>query len=209
MPPKSSKSKSGGKPNGKPSAPKKADKKASKKTTDKKVEKLSDITDEIDDTEEKQPSKSKRKQSDADADADNDNDAEVEDNAEVSDDGETVEDEEEMPALEAVSTALKEKYEYKPLQRVKTVYVRPKDRITSEVMTKFEYAEAISIRAKQLEDGDQPFTDVGDLQDPIDMAKKEISDKKCPLSIVRNRTFEGDTTIAELWQINEMAIPYD
>lgn len=155
------------------------------------VEKLSDITDEVDD----EPAH----MSDSDAE---DTVAEVDPDADA-------DDTEEMPVLEAVSMALKEKYEYKPLQRVKTVYVRPKDRITSEVMTKFEYAEVISIRAKHIEDGDQPFTDVGDLQDPIDMAKKEIADKKCPLSIVRNRTFEGDTTIAELWQVNEMAIPYD
>ena len=156
------------------------------------VEKLSDITDEVDD----EPIKK----------IDSDDD---EDEPAVAEEPDEVDEDEDMPVLEAVSMALKEKYEYKPLQRVKTVYVRPKDRITSEVMTKFEYAEVTSIRAKQLEDGDEPFTDVKDLHNPVDMAKKEIADKKCPLSVVRNRTFEGDTTIAELWQVNEMAIPYD
>lgn len=184
MPPKSSKA----------SKPTKSGKNTkSSKSTKPAVEKLSDITDEVDEVDEKEPV------SDSDDDAAETVPEEVDETDEA----------EEMPALEAVSMALKEKYEYKPLQRVKTVYVRPKDRITSEVMTKFEYAEAISIRAKQLEDGDEPYTNVGDLQDPVDMAKKEIADKKCTLSVVRNRTFEGDTTIAELWQINEMAIPYD
>lgn len=188
MPPKSSKS----------SKPTKGTSRTSKpaKATKSTVEKLSDITDEVEDEEKPQVA------SDVDSDVED-----AEPVEEALDD--EVADEEEMPELEAVSLALKEKYEYNPIQRAKIIYVRPKDRITSEVMTKFEYAEVVSIRAKQLEDDDQPFTDVGDLQDPIEMAKKEIADKKCPLSVVRNRTVEGDTTIAELWQINEMAIPYD
>jgi len=41
------------------------------------------------------------------------------------------------------------------------------------------------------------------------MAKKELIDKKCPLSIIRVRTTNGQTTIAEKWHVNEMAIPYD
>jgi DNA-directed RNA polymerase I, II, and III subunit RPABC2 len=104
---------------------------------------------------------------------------------------------------------INDKYKYKPLTEIKTIYVNPENRITSEVMTKFEYCQVIGIRAKQLEDYDNPFTDVGDISDPIEMAKKEIMDKKCPLSIIRVRTTNGTTTIAEKWQVNEMAIPYD
>jgi DNA-directed RNA polymerase I, II, and III subunit RPABC2 len=187
MPPKSSKKITKGTHAAKPKAGK------PKKT----VEKLSDITDEVEEDVVEEE------------DAVDDESKDVEENGDEEDLAEEDPAESDIPALEAVSTALKEKYEYKPMQQVRTVYVRPKDRITSEVMTKFEYAESVSIRAKQLEDGDQPFTDVGDLSDPIEMAKKEIADKKCPLSVVRNRTTEGDTTIAELWQVNEMAIPYD
>jgi len=96
---------------------------------------------------------------------------------------------------------LNDKYKYKPLTETKTIYVNPENRITSEVMTKFEYCQVISIRAKQLEDFDNPFTDVGDISDPIEIAKKEVMDKV--------RTTNGQTTIAEKWQVNEMAIPYD
>jgi DNA-directed RNA polymerases I, II, and III subunit RPABC2 len=104
---------------------------------------------------------------------------------------------------------LKEKYEYKPLIQTKTIYVNPEDRIMSEVMTKFELTRIIGIRAAQLENHNKPFTDVGDISDPIEMAKKEIRDKKCPLSIIRVRSYENDKIIAELWEVNEMAIPTD
>jgi DNA-directed RNA polymerase subunit K/omega len=122
---------------------------------------------------------------------------------------ELADDMEDLPELEMVSSALKEKYEYNPRQETKTIYVLPEARFMSEILTKFELCELISIRAKQLEDGGQSFTDIGDLSDPIEMARKEILDKKCPLSIVRARTTDSDTTIAELWHANEMGIPYD
>lgn len=115
-----------------------------------------------------------------------------------------------IPALLEVSDAVKEKYEYKPAIQSHTVYVHPDDRITSEIMTKFEYCEVVSIRSKQIEDGAQPFIDIDELSDPIQIAKKEIAYKKCPLSIIRHRTItDGNITIAELWQVNEMATPTD
>jgi DNA-directed RNA polymerase I, II, and III subunit RPABC2 len=117
----------------------------------------------------------------------------------------SLEEQDNIPYLEVVSDAIKEKYEYKPLLRTEIVYVLPEDRITSEVLTKFEYCEVISIRAKQIENGASSFTDVGDLTDPIEIAKKEIADKKCPLDIVRMKTDK----IAERWHVNEMAIPFD
>ena len=118
---------------------------------------------------------------------------------------ETEEQEEQTPELEVVSDALKERFEYRPVLEKTITYVLPEDRITSEVMTKFEYCEVISIRAKQIENGGQPFTSIGELTDPIDIAKKEIADKKCPLDIVRGIT----DNLFERWHVNELAIPYD
>ncbi len=111
----------------------------------------------------------------------------------------------EPPALEYVSNTTKERYEYTPELRNEIVYRRPEDRVTSEVMTRFELCEIISIRAKQLEKGHKVFTDVGELTNPIDIARKEILDKKCPLSIRRMITDK----VGEKWQANEMAIPHD
>jgi len=123
-------------------------------------------------------------------------------------DEESVKSEEDLidyPALEYVSDHTKEKYQYNPQIRTEIIYRRPEDRRTSEVMTKFELCEVISIRAKQLEKSNKVFTDVGDITDPLEMAKKEIIDKKCPLSIVRMLTDK----IAEKWHVNELAIPSD
>lgn len=110
-----------------------------------------------------------------------------------------------IPELEVVSDALKEKFKYRPELEKTITYVLPEDRITSEVMTKFEYCEVISIRAKQIENGGQPFTSVGELTDPIDIAKKEIADKECRLDIIRGIT----DVLFERWHVNELAIPYD
>ena len=109
-----------------------------------------------------------------------------------------------MPALEMVSDALKERYEYKPILRSEIVYVRPEDRITSEVMTIFEYCEVVSVRAKQIENGGVVFTDIGDLTDPLEIARLEVANKRCPIDIVRMIT----DIVAERWHVNEMAIPH-
>lgn len=111
--------------------------------------------------------------------------------------------------VETVSNALKEKYEYKPAMETQTIYVRPEARRMSEIMSKFEYCRIIGIRAKQLEDDNTPFTDVGNLSNPIDIAIKEIHDKKCPLAIERKRVSDDNVTIVELWRVNEMGIPFD
>lgn len=78
--------------------------------------------------------------------------------------------------------------------------VAPEDRITSEVMSKYEYAEVVGIRAKHIESGGTIFVDAGSESDPIKIAKKEIAERKCPLSIIR---MVGNT--AEIYSINELS----
>ncbi len=97
----------------------------------------------------------------------------------------------------------KEKYEYTPAVHKVIVWINANDRRTSEIMSKFEYTEVISIRAKQIENGGQCFTTVENISDPLDKAKKEIRDKKCPLDIIRAIT----DTIYERWHVNEMSVP--
>lgn len=100
---------------------------------------------------------------------------------------------------------IKARYEYKPKLVKEIVYIHPENRLTSERMTIFEYAEVISIRAKQIQHGAPCYTDVEKLTDPIRMAKKEIEDRRCPLDIVRMITDK----IAERWHVNEMITPND
>lgn len=97
----------------------------------------------------------------------------------------------------------KTKYVYNPSDVVEYIYIHPELRKTSEVMTKYEYTNVISIRADHIQKNDKCFTNTENISDPIEMAKKEIEDKKCPLSILRNIT----DNIYEIWQVNEMVIP--
>jgi DNA-directed RNA polymerase subunit K/omega len=77
-------------------------------------------------------------------------------------------------------------------------------RKTSEVITKFEFTDVTSNRAKQIENGSKIFTDILDEMDPIKMAEMEIRMKCCPFSI--RRFISSD--IAEIWDVNEMIVPY-
>ena len=87
----------------------------------------------------------------------------------------------------------------------KEIIVVPKQyRKTSEVITKFEYTDVTSNRAKQIENGSTIFTDIKDESDPIKMAEMEIRMKRCPLSIRRMIS----NNICEIWDVNEMLIPY-
>lgn len=88
----------------------------------------------------------------------------------------------------------------------KNIIIVPSEyRITSEVITKFEFTSVTSNRGKQIENGSKVFVDIGDETDPIVMAELEIKMKQCPLSIRRLIS----TNIAEIWEVNEMMIPYN
>jgi DNA-directed RNA polymerase I, II, and III subunit RPABC2 len=77
-------------------------------------------------------------------------------------------------------------------------------RKTSEVITKFEYTDVTSNRAKQIENGSPIFTDIKDESDPIKMAEMEIRMKRCPLSVRRLIS----SNICEIWDVNDMVVPY-
>jgi DNA-directed RNA polymerase I, II, and III subunit RPABC2 len=99
----------------------------------------------------------------------------------------------------------KERYEYTPTIIREVVYVLPENRRTSEILTKFECTEIISNRAVQIEQGGTCYTDTSMLSDPLQMARKELLDKKCPLDVVRGIT----DVLFERWHVNEMGLPAD
>jgi DNA-directed RNA polymerase subunit K/omega len=77
-------------------------------------------------------------------------------------------------------------------------------RKTSEIMTKFEFTEVISHRAKQIENGGKIYTDILDEGNPIKMAEMEIRMRRCPLAIRRLLSHN----LAEIWEVNEMICIY-
>ena len=88
----------------------------------------------------------------------------------------------------------------------KITVVRPEDRKTTDIMTRFEYSEVLGIRMTQLEGANAVvFTDVTGLSTPYDKAVKEMFDRKCPLCIERHI----EPFVKEIWDVNEMGFPDD
>ena len=81
--------------------------------------------------------------------------------------------------------------------------VAPHRRITSEYMTIYEYAMVVGTRATHITEGSVLYTDPQGLFDARDIAKKEIDENKCPLSITR----KVSPTMIEIWEVNEMIKP--
>lgn len=86
----------------------------------------------------------------------------------------------------------------------KNIIVKPENRITSDHMTIFEYSSVVGIRGTHISNGSIIYTDVGNLSDPREIAKKEIDENRSPLSIVRKL---GTSNKIEVWNVNEMVKP--
>lgn len=87
------------------------------------------------------------------------------------------------------------------------VYIVPSnERITSEKLSEYEIAEIINVRAVNISNGGVIYTDIKNLSDPIEMAKKELIDRKCPLYVKRQiGTNEKGVIFIEKWSPNEMS----
>ena len=120
-------------------------------------------------------------------------------------DADEVEDNETV--TEVISLQNSEKNEdYHNTNYYKTIIIVPDDeRITSVIMTKFEWSEVIGIRACHIENGSVVYTETGALKDPYSIAIKELQDRKSPLMIIRK---VGDNKV-EHWRCNEMGFPVD
>lgn len=79
----------------------------------------------------------------------------------------------------------------------------PSKRLTSEYMTIYEYSMVIGTRATHIANGSVLYTDPQGLYDPRDIAKKEINENQCPLSITR----KVSASTVEVWEVNEMIKP--
>lgn len=88
----------------------------------------------------------------------------------------------------------------------KIIRVIPNDeRMTSHIMTIEEITEAIGIRASQIENGMIPLVDIDNLNNPIDIAKKELLERESPLILERAIAETDNEILVEQWDINTMA----
>lgn len=91
------------------------------------------------------------------------------------------------------------------------------ERMMSNVMSLPEYTNIIATRAQQIAMGhtEAPQTFIDNYQEVFDrythdremeLAKEELRQKKCPLSI--KRPCGGNSNCVEIWEPSEMIIPY-
>jgi DNA-directed RNA polymerase subunit K/omega len=87
-----------------------------------------------------------------------------------------------------------------------------KEKLTSQILTKFEITELVSIRAAQIERKNDCMVDISGLTDPILMARRELMMRMSPLLL---RRYLGDRTVTvdgkkilqsyyEVWNPNTM-----
>lgn len=77
-----------------------------------------------------------------------------------------------------------------------------KRRITIPFLTRFEKARIVGMRATQISKGAPPLVDVTNLENPIDIALKELKEKKIPY-IIRRSLPNG---LIEDWRVDELRI---
>lgn len=76
-------------------------------------------------------------------------------------------------------------------------------KITTKFLTKYERARILGTRALQLSMGAPPMVEIKDETDPLVIAKKELQERKIPITIRRflpNGTFED-------WSLRELKVP--
>lgn len=78
-------------------------------------------------------------------------------------------------------------------------------RFTSPIMTKFERAKILGIRAQQISMSAPIMVEYGDETDPVEIAKKELKEKKTPLIVLRRLP---DNTY-EKWAVKDLINFYD
>lgn len=117
-------------------------------------------------------------------------------------------------ADEAAEIAVKvEKQRIDPILRISNksrnvIIVPPDERVTDNRLQKSEAAHIISMRAQEIAQYGTSFTDIGNLHDPVDIAIKELQDRKCPMLVRRSvQILPNGDQIVEEWDPKEMALP--
>ena len=84
-----------------------------------------------------------------------------------------------------------------------------KYRRTLPILSKYEKAKIIGIRAQQISMGSYIYLDnVNNLSNPLDVAKEELRQKRTPL-IIRRNIIGKKGTVHEDWRVEELIDPHE
>ena len=78
-------------------------------------------------------------------------------------------------------------------------------RTMSRVMTKFERAQVIGMRALQLEQGAPVMVELKGETDPVKIARRELTERRLPLIV---RRYFPDSVEYEDWDVNELVLSH-
>ncbi len=86
--------------------------------------------------------------------------------------------------------------------------VAPDDRITDTRLQPAEAAHVLATRAQQIAKHATSFTDAAGLHDPVEIALKELYDRRCPLRLRRQiGTGPAGELLVEEFNVREMTLP--
>ena len=80
--------------------------------------------------------------------------------------------------------------------------VADNERTTYNKLTKYEETRLITSRAEQLARGAAPLVDIGDLVDVIEIAKKELKERKIPFTV--RRPLHNKEKQFEEWEVKDL-----
>ena len=92
--------------------------------------------------------------------------------------------EEDLPELEPIDTYKKNDI-FIPQNIKEIIILSPENRLTSDHLTLFECGEILSIRAEQIRQSNLTFIEDSDISDFIEIARRELLARKCPLKVRR------------------------
>ena len=92
--------------------------------------------------------------------------------------------------------------EFDDLKATYQSMITSRDRKTIPILSKYERTRVVGERAIQISMGAPPLVEVGNLENPVDIAEKEVREKKIPY-IIKRVLPNG---LIELWSVDELRI---
>ena len=86
----------------------------------------------------------------------------------------------------------------------KQIIITGDDRITSNILSRFERTKVIGERATQIENGASIYTGIIGLTESTKMAELELNNNKCPYIIKRFIGTRDGIPVYEKWSVNEL-----